>query len=109
MRGNPGFRKDGGLRLIVVDASRARREIEAPSGEFRASDVAALDRLVLLEPSSGYNMLLRVPARKLFPGPGRYELVLEYASPLPSGGGRTGDYIEGITAVSSPLSVEVLP
>jgi hypothetical protein len=109
MRGNPGFRSDGGLQLRVVDASRSNRQIDAPRGELTPTEVRDSGRMLLLAPQESYSMLIKVPARQLFAAPGRYELYLEYASPLPGNGTRDSGGVEGATATSAALIIDVLP
>lgn len=109
LRGNPGFRSDGGLRLTVTDPNRTNREIQAPRGEFAASEVPNSGRYLLLAPGERFEMLLKIPARQLFSEPGRYEVTVEYTSPLPGRLAQPSRGLEGATARSAPLVIDVLP
>jgi hypothetical protein len=111
LRGEPGPSDSGGLEFVVMDANGSNRALTPFRGRLSAAEVAAGDRKVDLSPGHGHGISFRLTPRDLFPGPGRYQVGVRYASPLPSSGNPSvrAEVLEGARAESRLYEVEVLP
>jgi hypothetical protein len=113
LRGDPGFAAGSGLSLVVIDPTGVQRTVpptedatfrDALSG-IGSGNPGDNRRAVVLQPGYGLALQRREPARSLFPVPGKYQVRVEYRSPLPAEA--SGNDLEGAAAVSVAVDVEV--
>lgn len=109
LRGKPAFNEAGGAELVLIDAVGVRTRIPPMRNERTLDSVRAGSRRTVLAPQTAVGMQRRLRLGDVVAKPGRYELVVNYASPLPSDDNRSvieGE-IEGSRAVSKPVVIEV--
>jgi|CXWL01.1.fsa_nt_gi hypothetical protein len=110
LRGHPGFTEGGGLELIAMDSGRTQRKLPDQTGVLTLAQAQAGTSRVVLPPGRSVTIPMRRAAEALFPRPGTYDLVVSYQSPIPTPGNRSieSGVVEGSSAVSAPISIEVI-
>lgn len=111
LRGEPGFSEAGGVRIEFSDERGTRSLIPATRGTLSLSEAREGDRAMVLEPGEGLGLQRRLPVEAVFQRPGRYTIRAFYESPSPSARNPSVDRnnVEGVTAQSAELTIEVTP
>jgi hypothetical protein len=108
LRGMPGFNPGGGLALVVVDPAGQRRTVAHAPGARSVDEATKDGRAKLLRPGEALAVRHRERASDLFPAPGKYELRLRYASPARGAQPAITGAVEGASAESESVVIEVL-
>lgn len=107
LRGVPSFAENGGLELVVIHPD-GHREVAPHAAEVvPEEEVRSGARAVLLAPGEGVAVYRRDLAGELFPSPGTYRVVVSYTSPLPEQAGGDDAPVEGASAISNELELEI--
>ncbi|GIX37341.1 MAG: hypothetical protein KatS3mg127_0580 [Silanimonas sp.] len=108
LRGMPGFNPGGGLELVVVDPAGQRRTVAHPAGARSVEEATRDGRARPLRPGEALAVRHRERASGLFPAPGKYEVRVRYTSPSRGAQPMISGAVEGASAESEPVIIEVL-
>lgn len=107
LRGEPGWTASGGFSIEITDASGNRRTAKPEEGGITLQAASAGSRRFLLTPGFAYGTSRLIDAKELFPAPGTYTLRVIYQAPKPASAQGNDGVLEGETAASETVSVNV--
>lgn len=110
LRGDPGFSAAGGMELVVIDGQGVSHSLPPTSGDMTLEQAQAGTRRVVLPPGHGHAVYRQAHVQTFFPAVGRYQIRVNYRSPLPSAGNPSvvPSAVEGSEASSTPVAIEVV-